>query len=328
MTIRALVTGATGCVGANVVAALLARGYSVRAMRRDTSSLAALDDLDAELITGDVLSPSSLVAALDGCEWVFHCAAISDYWRSSSEHMYLVNVQGTRNVLEAALEAGVRRFVYTSSIGALGVPPPGGLLDESSTLNVPAHRFRYGHSKHLAEQSVHDAIAEGLDATIVNLALVMGARDIHLIGGSTLREVKRGVSWFSPPGGANWIDAETAGLGHVLAAERGRPGERYLLGGENLSHREVLTTVADIVKGTRPRIVLPRPFMGFFALVTDAINAITPGTPIISGEQMRLSGVDLYCNCQKAQQELGLPCVTFRAAAERAYAWYRAHDFM
>jgi dihydroflavonol-4-reductase len=328
MTIRALVTGATGCVGANVVAALLAQGYDVRAMRRVTSSLDALDDLDAELITGDVLDQSSLIAALDGCDLAFHCAAISDYWRSSPERMYQVNVQGTRNVVKAALEAGVERLIYTSSIGALGVPPPGGLLNESSTLNVPPHRFRYGHSKHLAEQSVRDAIAHGLDAVVVNLALVMGARDIHLIGGSTLREVKRGVSWFSPPGGANWIDAETAGLGHVLAVERGRTGERYVLGGENVSHRDALDAIADIVGGTRPRIILPRPLMGFFALVTDGINAVMPGPPIISGEQMRLSGADLYCDCQKAQQELGLPHTPFRVAVESAYAWYQAHDYM
>jgi dihydroflavonol-4-reductase len=328
MTIRALVTGATGCVGANVVAALLALGYDVRAMRRVTSSLEALDDLDAEPITGDVLDPPSLLAALHGCELVFHCAAISDYWRSSPERLYQVNVQGTRNVLRAAVETGVKRLVYTSSIGALGVPPPGSLLDESSTLNVPPHRFRYGHSKHLAEQAVREAIERGLDAIIVNLALVMGVRDIHLIGGSTLREVKRGMAWFSPPGGANWIDAETAGLGHVLAAERGRTGERYVLGGENVSHLKALNTIADIVGGIRPQIVLPRPLMGFFALITDGINAVMPGTPIISGEQMRLSGADLYCDCQKAQQDLGLPHTPFRAAVEHAYAWYQAHDYI
>jgi dihydroflavonol-4-reductase len=328
MTIRAVVTGATGCVGANVVAALLAQGYAARAMRRVTSSLEALDDLDVELITGDVLDPPSLIAALDGCELVVHSAAISDYWRSSPERMYQVNVEGTRNVVEAALETGIKRLIYTSSIGALGIPPVGGLLDESSTLNVPPHRFRYGHSKHLAEQSVRDGITRGLDAVIINLALVMGARDIHLIGGSTLREVKRGMAWFSPPGGANWIDAETAGLGHVLAVERGRTGQRYILGGENVSHREALNTIADIVGGIRPRIILPRPLMGFFALVTDGINAIMPGTPIISGEQMRLSGADLYCDCQKAQRELGLPYTPFRIAVERAYAWYQAHDYL
>jgi dihydroflavonol-4-reductase len=156
----------------------------------------------------------------------------------------------------------------------------------------------------------------------------MGVRDIHMIGGSTLREVKRGISWFSPPGGANWINAETAGLGHVLAAERGRNGERYILGGENISHRKALNTIADIVGGTRPWVILPRPLMGFFALVTDGINAVMPGTPVISGEQMRLSGVDLYCDCQKAQQELGLPFAPFRPAVEQAYAWYQAHNYM
>ena len=327
MAIRALVTGATGCVGANTVGCLLARGYHVRAMRRTTSSLEALDGLDADLVTGDILDPSSLVAAMEGCETVFHCAAVSDYWRTPADRTYQVNVDGTRNVLAAALEMGVKRLVYTSSVGALGLPPPGHLLDESSTFNIPPHRFYYGHSKHLAEQAVHDAIERGLDAVIVNPALVMGARDIHLIGGSALREAKRGLLWFAPPGGANWIDADTAGQGHVLAAERGRTGERYILGGENLSHWEATNIIAQAAGGRRPRVILPPPLIGMAALVVDGINRIWPGTPPFSGEQVRLSKAELYCDCQKAHRELGLPLTPFRVAVDRAHAWYQTHGY-
>jgi dihydroflavonol-4-reductase len=323
MAQRALVTGATGCVGANVVAALLARGYDVRAMRRSTSSLDALDDLNPELVIGDILDSPSLVAACQSCTLVFHVAAVSDYWRTSAQRIYRVNVEGTRNVLAAALEAGVERLVYTSSIGALGVPPQGHLLDESAAFNLPPHRFSYGHSKYLAEQAVREAIAHGLDAVIVNPTGVIGARDINFIGGSMLREVRRGLSWFAPPGGLNWVDAETVGLGHVLAAERGRTGERYILGGDNVSHRTAIATVAEVVDGRRPLITLPRPVMGIVAVLTDGFNALWPGTPLFSGEQARLSGAEIYCDCSKAQQELGLPHIPFRVAVERAYAWYR-----
>jgi dihydroflavonol-4-reductase len=328
MTLKALVTGATGCVGANVVAALLARGFDVRAMRRATSSLDALDGLHSELAVGDILDPPSLVAATAGCALVFHVAAVSDYWRTPAGRVYRVNVEGTRNVLAAALAAGVERLVYTSSIGALGVPPPGQFLDESSTFNLPPHRFPYGHSKHLAEQAVREAIARGLDAVIVNPTGVIGARDVHFIGGSIIREVRRGLSWFAPPGGLNWIDAETLGLGHVLAAERGHTGERYVLGGENVSHRAAMETVAEVVGGQRPRLTLPRSLMSVFALLVDGFNAFWPGTPLFSGEQARLSGAQIYCNCRKAEQELGLPRTPFRAAVERAYTWYQAHGYL
>ena len=317
-------TGATGCVGANVVAALLARGYDVRAMRRTTSSLDALDGLQSELVVGDILDPASLKPAIQGCALVFHVAAVSDYWRTPAERIYEVNVKGTRHVLAAALEAGVERLVYTSSVGALGVPRPGHLLDESDTFNIAPRRFPYGHSKQLAEEAVREAITHGLDAVIVNPAAVIGARDVHFIGGSMLLEVQRGLSWFAPPGGLNWVEAETLGLGHVLAAEHGHTGERYILGGDNVSHQEALTTVAEVVGGQRPLGTVPRSALELAAPLVDAFNTVWPGTPRLSGEQTRMSSIDIYCDCSKAHRELGAPHTPFKVGVERAYSWYRA----
>lgn len=328
MSPRALVTGATGCVGANVVAALLARGYDVRAMHRTSSSLDALDGLDPELVVGDILDPASLIAASKGCSLVFHVAAISDYWRTPAERIYQVNVEGTHNVLAAALETGVERLVFTSSIGALGLPQAGRLLDESSTFDLRPRSFPYGHSKHLAERAVQEAVAQGLDAVIVNPTGVIGARDIHFIGGSVLREVKRGLLWFAPPGGLNWVDAETLGLGHVLAAERGCTGERYILGGENVSHRAAIEIVAEVVEGRRPLLTLPRPLMSVVALLADGFNALWPGTPLFSGGQARMSSAEIYCDGRKAQQALGMVCMPLRVAVERAYAWYQARGYL
>jgi dihydroflavonol-4-reductase len=325
MSPTALVTGSTGCVGANVVAALLARGYAVRALHRPTSALDALDGLDPEHAVGDILDPHSLAVAMRGCALVFHVAAVSDYWRTPPERIYRVNVEGTRNVLEAAQEACIERLVFTSSAAALGVPHHDRLLDEAATFNLPPRRFIYGHSKHLAQQVVWEAVACGLDAVIVNPAAVMGARDVYFISGSLLRAVRRGLAWVAPPGGLNWVDAETVGLAHVLAAERGRTGERYILGGENVSHRAAMEIVAQVVGGRRPLATLPRSLMSLVALLTDGVNAVRSGSPLFSGEQARLSAVNIYCDCRKAQQELGLPIVPFRVAVERAYAWYRAH---
>ena len=325
---RALVTGATGCVGANVVAALLERGYHVRALRRATSTLDALESLTPELVIGDVLDLPSLASAMQGCELVFHVAAISDYWRVSRERVYEVNVAGTRNVVEAALQGGVERLVFTSSIGALGLPRPGQLLDESSMFNVRPDRFVYGHSKYVGERVVQDAIAAGLDAVIVNPAGVMGARDIHFIGGSLLREVKRGLGWVTFAGSLNWVDAETAGLGHVLAAERGQTGCRYILGGENVPHRRAMGTAADVVGGRGPILTLPRIVMGLGAVLLDGFNIVWPGTPLFSGEQARMSGAEVCVDGGRAHRELGFPYVDFRTSVERAYAWYQARGYM
>lgn len=324
----ALVTGATGCVGANVVAALLKRGYTVRAMRRATSSLDALDGLQPELVAGDIMALDSLRAAMDGCTIVFHVAAVSDYWRTPAERIYRVNVEGTRNVLAAALDANVERLVYTSSLAAMGMPQSGQLLNESAMFNLSPRRFPYGHSKHLAEQAVQEAILQGLDGVIVNPTGVIGARDVHFIGGSVLREVKRGLSWFTFPGGLNWADAETVGLGHVLAAERGRSGERYILAGENLDHRQATEIAAEVVGGRKPVITLPHPIMGAVALLADGLNVLYPGLVPFSGAQAHLSSSEIYCDCSKAQQELELPLTPFRTAVERAYTWYRVHNYL
>ena len=323
---RALVTGATGCVGANVAAALIERGYAVRAMHRPTSSLDALEGLEVELAPGDVLDPDSLGQAMAGCRLVFHVAAVSDYWRTPKETIYQVNVEGTRNVAEAALRAGVERLVYTSSIGALGLPPDGRVLDERATFNLPPERFPYGHSKHLAEAVVREAVARGLDAVIVNPAAVIGARDAHWIGGSLLREVQRGLAWFVPAGGICWTAATDAGLGHVLAAEGGGTGERYLLGGENLTHRETVEIVAEVVGGRRPLATLPRS-------LTDSLTSVTrlAGRRLhlpFSAEQVWLGGRRLYCDSRRAIGELGYPQTPFHAAVEQAYRWYRARGLL
>ena len=328
MAPQALVTGATGCLGANVVAALLAQGYRVRALHRPSSSFDALVDLDPELTEGDILDIDSLIAAMRGCALVFHVAAVSDYWRASAGRVYQVNVEGTRNVLQAALAVGIERLVFTSSISALGFPQAGELLVESSVFNVPPRRFAYGHSKHLAEQAVQEAITHGLDAVIVNPTGVIGIRDIHFVGGSLLREAQRGTTWLAVPGGLNWVDAETVGVGHLAAAEVGRTGERYILAGENVSHRIAEETAAQIVNGRKPLVTAPQALMRVAAPLIDTFNALWPGTAVFSGEQARLAGIEAYGDGRKATRELDLPFVPFRTAAERAYTWYRAYGYL
>lgn len=319
---RALVTGSTGCVGANVVAALLERGYAVRGLRRPTSTLRALDGLNVELVIGDLLEPESLTRAMEGCDLVFHVAAISDYWRTPEEIIYRVNVGGTKNVVEAALEAGVERLVYTSSSAALGVAPQGELLNEEDTFNLPPHRFPYGHSKHLAEGVVREAVAQRLDAVIVNPAIVIGPRDVNWIAGSMMKEVRKDLVWVAPPGGVCWVDAVDLGRAQVLAAERGRTGERYLLGSENLSHRQSLETMAEVVGGRPPCVTLPPLVMRVVSTAARALNRLGCSLAF-SSEQAWLSTHHLYCDASKAVRELGHVQTSFRTSVEQAFAWYR-----
>lgn len=326
---RALVTGATGCVGANIVEALLRRGYAVRALRRETSSLAALAGLEPELVTGDVMDLPALQAAMDGCEVVFHAAAISQYWRNKPTLIYTINVEGTRHVLQAARETGVRRVVFTSSVAALGAPTKRGMLiDETATFNLPPARFPYGHSKALAELAVQEAVAQGLDVVIVNPVTVIGQRDIGFVGGEFLRAARQGKAIIAPPGGVGVISASAVGRGHVLALERGRRGERYILNGENILYRDLMTLVASIVGVRRPWVVVPGPVLELAALVVTGIARLRRTPLLVDGNQLRLSTRCLFYDGSKAERELGLTPVCARRAVEEAWAWYQAQGLL
>jgi dihydroflavonol-4-reductase len=326
---RALVTGATGCVGANVAEAALAAGYEVRAMRRTTSSLTALDGLDIDLVTADLMDPDSLTGAVAGCDLVFHCAGIAQYWRNRPHKIYTVNVMGTRNLLRAAMAAGIDRFVLTSSVAVLGIPRrPGTLLDERADFNLPPRRFHYGHSKVLGEAQVQWAIEQGLDAVIVNPATVIGQRDVHFVGGEILRAATRGWTVVAPPGGMGAVDAKSVGVGHVLAAERGRTGERYILNGTNLTHRRLMTIVAETVGKRPPVAALPRTLSSLLLILLRGYESLGGRRLVLSSNQWQLSLHKLYFDGAKASHELGFESASVREAVESAWRWYRARGLL
>lgn len=322
-----LITGATGCVGANLVEVVTQHGWRARALRRSTSSLRALDGLSYESVTGDVTEYDTLVAAMRGVEFVFHAAAVADYWRSKQDRLYRVNVDGARNVLKAAAACGVQRVVFTSSVAALGVPPFGQPANEASVYNLPPDRFHYGYSKVLAEHAVQQYVADGLDAVIVNPAVVIGPRDVNLIGGGLLVEEKRiGIPVY-PPGGLCVIDVADVCAAQIAAAERGRRGERYILGGENLWYRDLIAQTAQIV-GRRPaHIAMSRGMTHAIAWVIDAMRRLGISTPA-NGDQMRFSAETMWFDSRKARAELGLVARPYRQAAQRAYDWLLTHGYV
>jgi dihydroflavonol-4-reductase len=333
---RALVTGSTGFVGANLVEALGAAGHAVRALQRPSSRLDALAGLTYEPAIGDVLDPSSLRAAMDGVDWVFHVAAVADYWRQGgTARLYRVNVGGTRNVLEAALAADVRRVVFTSSAASLGIPPENNErniaqpVDESATFNLSPTLSPYGHSKHLAEQVVQASVNRGLEAVIVNPTVILGPRDLNLISGSLVVAVYRRQVRVVPPGGVNYVDVSDVVAGQIAAAERGRVGERYILGAHNLTHQQVAVTLAQVVGVPPPRLHLPWTLMDPLAVAVDLFNRIWPGEPLVDGNQVRLMKNRLFFDSSKAQQELNLgPPIPFRTSVERTFQWYRANNYL
>jgi dihydroflavonol-4-reductase len=327
---RALVTGGTGFVGANLVAGLAERGITPRVLRRAASSEKALVGLVYETVTGDVLDePETLARAMEGCDWVFHVAAVSDYWRQSSARLYRVNVEGTRRVAAAARLAGVRRLVFTSSLAAMGVPQERGrLLDERDRCNLPPARFPYADSKCQAEDVIMEAVAAGLQAVIVNPSVVLGPRDVNEISGAIILEAARGLLRFTVPGGMNFIDVADVVAGHIAAAERGRVGERYILGNHNLAYDEAIAIICDVVGRPPPRLHIPAWVLPPAAVGVRVARRVLGNIVPMDENQVRMLSAVVYADNGKARRELNLPQTPFRTTVQRTYNWYNGHGYL
>jgi dihydroflavonol-4-reductase len=325
--VKVLVTGGTGFIGGRLCAACVARGDHVRVLRRAGSSLAGLEGLPIEYVVGDLLDSGTVARAVDGCDLVLHTGAISSYWRSRREQVYQVNVEGTRIVMAACLQAGVPRVVYTSSAAAVGIAPHG-VANEDTPFDRLSATFAYADSKRRAEAIVRDMVGRGLSAVIVNPVVVIGAGDHYLNAGSIVIEYGRGRIPAVPPGGICVADVDAVTHGHLAAAAHGRAGERYILGGENLSYAQVAATIAAAAGAHQPRLVVPARLLTLIAPVLDLYNRVSRRLPKLSGEQVRLSRVNFFFDSSKAMRELGYPLLPFCGAVEKALAWYRAHGYL
>ncbi len=325
---KALVTGGTGFLGANLAAGLIDRGWKVRILRRTTSPLDAVKDLNVEHAIGDVLEAGSLPAALDGVDVVFHVAAISIYWRSKPDLIYKVNVDGTRHVLDAARLAGVKRVVFTSSAAAVGIVR-GRPSNEADPYHENIVKFPYGHSKWLAEEVARQAARNGQQVVIVNPSVIVGPRDINWGAGSIIKEIANRRVPGTPPGGVNYVAVSDVVAGHIAAAERGRPGERYILSGENLTHRQLMDIVARVVGVKPPRWNMPGWLFPPLAFAAGAAARISVRLPI-DATQLRLSREFIWFDNSKARRELDLPAsrTPVEQAVRAAYEWYRANGYL
>lgn len=326
---KACVTGGTGFVGSYVVRHLLAAGHTVRVLHRETSRLLALDGLVYESALGDITDTDSLRRAFEGCDWVFHVAAVADYWQADRDWMFTVNVDGTRNVLDAARDAGVKRVVFTSSAAAIGFTPDGSPADESIQFNLPPERFPYGHSKVLAEQAVQEAIAQyEQDIVIVNPAIVIGPRDLNLISGTFIVQLAQN-QWLTPlsNGGVPVIDVRDVAAGHVAAAEKGRTGERYILNNENYDTATWLRLIADVIGVAKPLITVPSSLLPVAAWGIRAVRRLGLRTPI-DADQVLMGGRKIFYDARKAHNELHQPQIEMRQSVEDSYQWYLENGYI
>lgn len=327
---RALVTGSTGFLGANMVAALNERQIDVVGLRRKNSPEDAIEGLKLTFVVGDILDPESLVAAMKDVDWVFHAAAVADYWRTPEKIIYQVNVDGARNVLDAALKARVKRVVLTSSSAALGMPTPQRpVLDETDQFSIPPKEFPYGHSKHVAEQVMKEYVEKGLAAVSVLPAAVIGPRDLKFNAGELIAQALKPTLPFlpMPRGGLNFIDVRDCVVGHIAAAEKGRTGERYLLAGRNFTHRESLEIVNRVLGTSVPIVEIPRWMIGTMAELVGLLQKMGAKLPVDKGRVVH-SKEFIYYDNSKAVKELGLTARPFAESVRDAYLWYAENNYL
>lgn len=319
-----LVTGATGFVGWHVARLLAQAGYRLRALVRPGSRLR---ELEAEVVPGDLRDPSSLERAVNGCQLVFHVAADYRLWARDAAELYRSNVDGTRNLLAAAGRAGVKRIVYTSTVGTIGIPAAG-LGDEETPVSLGDMIGAYKRSKFLAEQAALEAARAGLPVVIVNPTAPIGDHDFKPTptGGIILNFLRRAMPAYIDTG-LNFVDVVDVARGHLLACEHGRSGERYILGSENLTLEQFFRRLAQVSGLRAPRVRIP-----YFAAL--AVALLSTGWARWSGRPPRapLDGVRMarkkvFVSSQKAARELGYRPQPVDDAIRRAVEWFRNNGY-
>ncbi len=328
---RILITGATGFVGTAVLRKLIEHEHEARVLVRADSSRVNLEGLPVQVVVGDLRDRQSLERAVGTCEALYHVAADYRLWAKDPEELYQANVTGTRNIVLAAAQAGVRRIVYTSSVATLGLNPDGAPADEQTPVSLDHMIGHYKRSKFLAEQEITRLVSEqGLPVVIVNPSTPIGPRDVKPTPtGRMVLDAATGRMPAYVDTGLNVVHVDDVAAGHLLAFERGNIGERYILGGHNMSLRQILECVARITGGKSPRIRLPQGLILPFAYVSEAwakvTNARTPPRLTVAG--VRMSKKRMFFTSGKAQRELAYRFRPAEEAIEEAIAWFRAKGY-
>jgi dihydroflavonol-4-reductase len=327
--LKAFVTGATGFLGSHVARVLADQGADLRLLVRPTSNLKNLEGLTAETATGDLRDAASLEKAMSGCDTVFHVAADYRLWVRDPNEMYRSNVDGTRALLEAARKNGVGRVVYTSSVATVGFTSDGRPADEDSPVSLANMIGHYKRSKFMAEQVALEAGRSGMHVVTVNPTTPIGEQDVKPTptGRIVVDFMKRKFPAYVETG-LNLVDVRECARGHVAALEKGRSGERYILGGEDLTLKRILDKLGQITGLPSPKIKLPYIFAFAAGIVDEAvIGLLLRREPRATVDTVRMGKKKMFASSAKAERELGWKIVPIDGALRRAVEWFRANGY-
>jgi dihydroflavonol-4-reductase len=326
---KTLVTGAAGFIGSAVVRKLLERGREVRCLIKPGENTRNLDGLEVERMAGDVTDRNGMARALEGCDTLYHLAAIYALWLPDNKLMYDVNVEGTKTTLWAAYKAGLKKVVYTSSIAAVGFRDDGRPADETVEFNAWDKSNAYVRSKWLSEREALRFAAEGLPLVAVNPAFPFGERDVGPTptGQFVLQMLRHKLPGY-PDGGFCAVDVEDVAMGHLLAEEKGRVGERYILGNHNVTWKEFVDLVAQVAGVPAPKRRLPGWVAKSLAFSMEQVaNRVTHKKPLMTYKSAVYAARSLHFDNTKARAELGLPQTPIRETLERSVRWFRANGY-
>ena len=327
---RVMITGATGFVGFNLLNLVLERGFEAKCLVRPGNEKLLPKDFSVTIVPGDLTDYGSVRSCAEGCRAVFHVAADYRLWTPDPDRMFAINVDGTKNVLKAAKDAGVERVVHTSTVGALGIPSNGGSGDENTPVTYDEIVSPYKRSKYLAEQAALQAAENGQDVVVVNPSTPVGPDDRKPTptGQVIVDFLNRKMPAYIDTG-LNIIHVRDTVEGHLLALERGKRGEKYILGCENLTLKEILRILSDITGLGAPKVRLPRLPVLWLAYLSDAWSRlVTHSEPFIPLEGVRMAAKKMFFDASKAVRELGLPQTPAREALKDAVDWYRENGYV
>jgi len=323
-----LVTGAAGFLGSHVTRQLVARGESVRVLMRPSSNNRAISDLSLEYVTGDLRDPASLERAMNGVKRVFHVAADYRLWAKHPQEIYDSNVGGTKNLLAAAKNAGIEQLVYTSTVATIAVDRPE-LPNEFTDAKLEEMIGHYKRSKWMAEQEVLRAAKEGLPAIVAMPTTPVGPWDWKPTPtGKIILDFLNGKMPGYVETGLNFVGVEECAAGHLLASEKGKVGERYLLGAENLTLKGLLDVLAEITGLRAPAMKIPHGVALGVAYVESAFSRLVGKEPQIPVEGVKIAQHKMFVDCSRAKRELGFQPGPVAAALERAVRWYQANGYV
>jgi len=323
-----LVTGAAGFLGSHVARQLVARGEDVRVLVRASSSNRAISDLSLEYITGDLRDQSSLARAMNGVQRVFHVAADYRLWSKNPQDIYDSNVGGTKNLLAAARQAGIEKLIYTSTVATIALDRPA-LPNEFTDSKLDEMVGHYKRSKWMAEQEVLQAAKDGLPVVVAMPTTPVGPWDWKPTPtGKIIVDFLNGKMPGYVETGLNFVGVEDCAVGHLLLAEKGKIGERYLLGGENLTLKQVLDSLAQISGLPAPKFKIPHNLALGVAYVETAFSRLIGREPQIPVEGVKIAQHLMFVNCTRAQKELGFRAEPVAAALERAVRWYEKNGYV